>query len=392
VNSLNDLNGLLTINRHFSNGCARTVTRSINNMTNKEKTFRRDSRKRSQQHESDTDAETSLKRRHFVGISGGIGVTLLAGCATRSDTDSGGTGDGTDDTDGGTDDGTDGEDTQESGTDDGADDTDDANVGTFRLLISDQPTAIDDFDSLDVSFDQARIFRGDSEDEEEEEEEEEEDEEAENEENGTDGENNDENSEEESEDEEESEENSEEESEDEDDEDDEDQRGFSTIDLDGENVDLTEVVGEKAIGVFEGELEKGRYSKIELHVAEVDGIVDGDSVEVKVPSEKLQIVKPFEVRADEELSFVFDINVVKKGQTGEYNLLPVISKSGVSGEDVEVEEIDDEDDNENDDGEGDDDDGDDEGDDDDGDGDTDENGGDEKNGKNGENGEDNQSD
>ena len=81
-----------------------------------------------------------------------------------------------------------------------------------------------------------------------------------------------------------------------------------------------------------------------------------------IPSGKLQIVKPFEIEPGEELSFVFDINVVRKGSEGGYNLLPVISESGVAGEDVEVEEIgsasggngdgsDDEDEEENDDGE-----------------------------------------
>ncbi|MFB6361013.1 MAG: DUF4382 domain-containing protein [Halobacteriales archaeon] len=118
-----------------------------------------------------------------------------------------------------------------------------------------------------------------------------------------------------------------------------DQGGFREIDLDGASVDLTQVVGEKAISVFDGELPEGRYAKIELVASGIDGIVDGGPVDVMIPSGKLQIVKPFEVVAGETLSFVFDINVVKKGQTGDYNLLPVIAKSGVSGNDVEVEEV-----------------------------------------------------
>lgn len=44
--------------------------------------------------------------------------------------------------------------------------------------------------------------------------------------------------------------------------------------------------------------------------------------------------------AGESVSFVFDVNVVKRGKTGEYNLLPVISESGVAAEDVEVTEVD----------------------------------------------------
>ncbi|MFW6458046.1 MAG: hypothetical protein ACOCY6_01375 [Halodesulfurarchaeum sp.] len=51
------------------------------------------------------------------------------------------------------------------------------------------------------------------------------------------------------------------------------------------------------------------------------------------------IIRPFEIGADEELSFVFDINFVQEGPAGGYNLLPVIGKSGVVGEDVSVEEV-----------------------------------------------------
>ncbi len=145
--------------------------------------------------------------------------------------------------------------------------------------------------------------------------------------------------------------------------DDDDEQDFFTIDLEGESVDLTEVVGERAIGVFEGELETGTYQKIELHVDEVEGIlVEGGTAEVKVPSEKLQIVRPFEVEAGETVTFVFDINVVARGNTGMYNLLPVISGSGINGEDVDVDEVDrdDDDDNGDDDSDDDEDDNDDE--------------------------------
>ena len=62
-----------------------------------------------------------------------------------------------------------------------------------------------------------------------------------------------------------------------------------------------------SIGVLDGKLATGQYSKIELYVSDVEGIVGGESVPVKVPSN---------------------------------NLLPVISKSGVAGEDVDVEEVD----------------------------------------------------
>ena len=246
-----------------------------------------------------SDAKT-LKRRHVLGAGAGLGVTLLAGCSSQSDSGAS-SGDG--------DDGT----------------TSGGTAGTFRLLISDQPVAIDEFDSLNVSFDRARIFRGEADEDEEDDSTNE---------SETDETNRTETNETETDETETSGSNDEEEAES----DEDGEGGFSTIDLDGATVDLTQVVGDKAIGVFEGELEAGQYSKIELYASDVEGIVDGESVDVKIPSEKLQIVKPFEITPDEPVSFVFDINVVKKGPNG-YNLLPVIAKSGVAGKDVEVEEV-----------------------------------------------------
>ncbi|MFC7113743.1 DUF4382 domain-containing protein [Natronoarchaeum sp. GCM10025703] len=99
------------------------------------------------------------------------------------------------------------------------------------------------------------------------------------------------------------------------------------------------------MAVFEGELDAGKYSKVELYAENIVGMVDGEEVNVKIPSGKLQIVHGFEVRAEETTTFVFDIHVVRKGNGG-YNLRPVISGSGVNGEDVDVEEVDDEDEEE----------------------------------------------
>lgn len=212
--------------------------------------------------------------------------------------------------------------------------------------------AIDDFDELNVSFDRARIFSEDAEESGEETddtetESETEDDEPDGESDPGDNEPDRENESGDNEPEEDGSQDVESETDDEpgaggEDERtaDDDQRGIHTIDLDNATVDLTQVVGDKAVDVFEGDLEEGRYTKIELYAADVEGIVEGERVDVMVPSGRLQIVKPFDVVAGETLSFVFDINVVRKGQGQEYNLLPVISDSGVAGEDVEVEEVD----------------------------------------------------
>ncbi|MGM5488638.1 MAG: DUF4382 domain-containing protein, partial [Nanobdellota archaeon] len=104
-------------------------------------------------------------------------------------------------------------------------------------------------------------------------------------------------------------------------------------------VDLTQLVGAVSTEVLETELEPGVYNKVELYVDSVDARVGNDSGDVMVPSGKLQIVKEFEIVEGEVTTFVFDINVIRKGQSTEYNLLPVISESGVVGKDLDESEV-----------------------------------------------------
>ena len=264
---------------------------------------------------SDNIQNRTYDRRTVLGIAGGASLTALAGCL--------------DDIDNIVDEGT-------PLVTDGS--------GTFQLYISDQPVAIDEFESLVVDFDYARVFpSSDSQDGEDDDDQQtpdtgdntddidESDGGAESEENNNAG----------DADEEEEEFEDAGDADDETREDGSDENGFFILDLDGQSVDLTDVLGDKAIRVWEGELDEGEYDKIELHIHSADGILKetGDSVDVKVPSEKLQIVHSFEVTAEETTGFVFDINVVAKGQTGGYNLLPVISESGVVGDDVDIEDV-----------------------------------------------------
>ncbi|TKX48226.1 DUF4382 domain-containing protein [Halorubrum sp. SD690R] len=277
------------------------------------------------------DAATGgLGRREFVAVGAGASATLLAGC-------------------------TGGESPPSSGGSDGSDGSDGSEplTGTFRLLISDAPADIDDFDRLDVTLDRARVFEaGDGEDEDDEDGDENEDDAGENV-TDTDGDDGSPNGTADDEDEgddvagDESGDDEEDTEGDDDEEDDADEgedRGFRVVDLDGATVDLTQVIDEDAIAVFDGELPAGDYEKIELAVSAIEGTVDGGEVDVKLPSEKLQITNGFEVTADEPVSFVFDINVVKRGKNNGYILKPVISGSGVAGRDVEVNEIDEDED------------------------------------------------
>ena len=235
--------------------------------------------------ESKPPADRGVRRREVVATGVGIGAALIAGCTGEAE--------GPSSTDAG----------------DAV-----ASSGRFRLLVSDAPADIDDFEELVVTLDGARLFHADEETES----------------NETDD--------------EEMETNETDDEEMETNETDDDaaadtQAGFTTVEIDDATVDLTQVIGADAVSVFDGDLAEGRYAKLELNVAAAEGIVDGESVAVKVPSERLQITKPFTVRPDETVDFVFDITVVKRGQTNGYILQPVVSESGVAGRDVEMREV-----------------------------------------------------
>lgn len=139
----------------------------------------------------------------------------------------------------------------------------------FRLLISDEVNAIDDFDELWVTITQIGVQQG-----------------------GESG-------------------------------------AWIERDLDpGEKVDLTELKGDNATEIWSGELDNGTYTKVFIHVSIVEGVLAGGEVNVKLPSGKLQISKPFEVTSGEVTEFVYDITVIKAGESGKYILKPQIAQSG----------------------------------------------------------------
>ncbi len=92
--------------------------------------------------------------------------------------------------------------------------------------------------------------------------------------------------------------------------------------------DLTKLKGDNATQVWNGGLASGNYTKVFVYVDNITGVLDGDNVTVKLPGDKLQISKPFTVAADHTVSFVFDITVIKAGNSGKYILKPQIGASG----------------------------------------------------------------
>jgi hypothetical protein len=106
--------------------------------------------------------------------------------------------------------------------------------------------------------------------------------------------------------------------------------------------DLTKLQGDNATEIWNGLLTSGNYTKVFIYVDNVTGILlskdsteenplPGDNATVKLPSGKLQISKPFSVDNTTEgsiVNFIFDITVVKAGESGKYILKPQIGASG----------------------------------------------------------------
>ena len=95
-------------------------------------------------------------------------------------------------------------------------------------------------------------------------------------------------------------------------------------------VDLTQLQGEDYQEIWRGDVPAGQYSHVVIYVSGVTGKLKStrQSINVKLPSSKLQMSASFEVTTDTVTSFTFDITVVKTGNNGRYLLKPQISESG----------------------------------------------------------------
>ena len=105
-------------------------------------------------------------------------------------------------------------------------------------------------------------------------------------------------------------------------------------------VDLKPLIGENALEIWRGNLAPGEYSKVFIYVSSVIGTfteaLGGGEARVKLPSEKMHILKPFVISENTITSFVYDVTVVKAGKSGQYTLKPQIAQSGAEQELKEV--------------------------------------------------------
>ena len=100
------------------------------------------------------------------------------------------------------------------------------------------------------------------------------------------------------------------------------------------SVNLVTLTGENAVELWQGYLDEGTYTKVFLYVDEVWGILLGDgeedAIEIKLPSNKLQVNVPVTVEdsGNSSVEYVFDITVHKAGNSGTYILSPQLSECG----------------------------------------------------------------
>nr|WP_225935222.1 DUF4382 domain-containing protein [Halobaculum roseum] len=116
--------------------------------------------------------------------------------------------------------------------------------------------------------------------------------------------------------------------------------GWVEKDVDDRTVDLTTLPGANATRLGTFGVENGTYTKVFVYVDGIDATLEnGDSANVKLPSNKLQLNKEFTVGDGEEVDFVYDMSVFKAGNSGKYILKPVVGESG-TGDEVPIEDVD----------------------------------------------------
>jgi hypothetical protein len=99
--------------------------------------------------------------------------------------------------------------------------------------------------------------------------------------------------------------------------------------------DLTLLPGAKTKELWRGNIPEGNYTKVVIYVSVVEGILkeNQQTIELKLPSNKLQINTSFQVSAGNVTSFTYDLTVVKAGNAqggGKYLLKPQVNESGAS--------------------------------------------------------------
>jgi len=108
---------------------------------------------------------------------------------------------------------------------------------------------------------------------------------------------------------------------------------------DVKTVDLTQLLGAQSQEIWRGDVPDGQYSQVIIYVSKVEGKLKstGQTIDIKLPGNKLHISSSFDITAGTVTSFTFDITVIATGNNGKYILKPQISESGSQQEPAPVE-------------------------------------------------------
>lgn len=101
-------------------------------------------------------------------------------------------------------------------------------------------------------------------------------------------------------------------------------------------VDLTKVPGDITQQIWRGDMPSGGYSQVFVYVDNVSGVLKstGQTTEIKLPSNKLHISKPFAVSGNATTRFTYDMTVFAtgNGHNSKYILKPQVEQSGAAQE------------------------------------------------------------
>ena len=109
--------------------------------------------------------------------------------------------------------------------------------------------------------------------------------------------------------------------------------------------DLLDLIGTNATVIWSGHIEPGNYTKAFIYVSNVTGTLTqeagGGQADIRIPSDKLQITIPFTITAGGAIvDYVFDITIIKAGNSGQYLIKPQVGESGPNQEYREVKKED----------------------------------------------------
>jgi hypothetical protein len=99
--------------------------------------------------------------------------------------------------------------------------------------------------------------------------------------------------------------------------------------------DLTLLPGEKTQELWRGDVPEGQYNKVFIYISGVSGTLKtgGEAIAIKLPGNKLQLSRQFQVSRDRLTIFTYDLTAVKTGSAknaGDYLLKPQVGESGAS--------------------------------------------------------------